>query len=129
MYTKSVILGGVVVMVEAAIILAFTSGTKSGQASFMGISRASFSDTTLILIVVFLVTLVSILISFKIIKDAEIHKSGSKLRKLSNEYVQKSLELKKPKKQIIRELEKEGYKRGEIDSFLNDWESEEESIK
>ncbi|MCK5283016.1 MAG: hypothetical protein KAK00_06410 [Nanoarchaeota archaeon] len=113
------------VFIEAILILLVTDLQKSGKAYFSSYSSSLFSNVSLILIAVFIATLISLLVSTRFInlpKKEELEHETE----ISYEYAEESLQEKKPKKQIIKDLEANGFSRKEIYDFLKEWEHREE---
>ena len=105
---------------ELAVIL-WSTGVQTSGAAF-GV-RAIYSNVTLIFIVIFVATLVSLLISIRFIRSAErVEKENNDETEISEAYVEDSLMKKMPMSEIVKDLKKKGFGRPQIDKFLNRWE-------
>ncbi|MBD3164519.1 hypothetical protein GF323_04915 [Candidatus Woesearchaeota archaeon] len=111
-------------LLAESIIIFFLFGLeKTGSAFFL--SRGPISNVAVILMAVFIFTLFSILLFLKFLHHKHVKEPDE--GKLSLYYVFDSLEDKKPRNEIIRDLEDRGFRKKDILEFIDEWEKNENS--
>lgn len=124
MHQKKLLYASLLLIAEALLILFTSAIEKSGYA--FGLSPGILSNVNFIMVMVFIATLISILIFLRFMKPKKKEDVTKDETKISEIYAEESLEGHKSKAQIIRYLERKGYRKKEIDAFLAEWEKSEE---
>jgi hypothetical protein len=118
-----------VLFLEGMAVLLFSNLEKSWPAAHYGIGTATSLTITWILLAAFIVTLIPLLVSLFFVKGAVKSKSVDHKTTLSSLYLEESLFEGKSKKQILKDLEDDGYSKKEIGEFLQGWKKREQSRK
>ena len=132
MYPNKLLYASALLVLEGFLILLFAGAKTSGKAYSFGLPASTISNVTIILGGVFVTTLITIIIYLKFLRhvdDTHIVDKDPRESKLSMAYMIESLEKKKPKKEIRKDLERKGFKKEEIDDFLGEWEEEEDIVE
>ena len=114
--------GYILLSIELIVIAIVSFLYFSGNSMMVGLSSESLSSFCFVCLSVFLVTLVSIILSLILFKKYGLlgskRNNGASYTQLSKAYEEKTQRRDKSKKEAIEELEEEGYTKKEINFFL-----------
>lgn len=120
MRQKSLLLSFFVLLIISTLLLLTAEFKTIGAAHLFGITNESLSSFTAILTLVFITTLITILFSFKFLNNAQFKPSSDNETKIGLSFIQESLEENKNKAQIIKDLERKGIKKKQIEAYLKE---------
>ena len=107
-----------ILLVEVVALIFFGEIENSGKASSLGLSSSIVSNISIIIILAFIFTLIAFLISLRWIRSMEPIPKSTKATKLSLAYVQERMEKNKTRSEIIKNLQRKGHRKKDIESFL-----------